>query len=223
MNIGFPIKRCCRICDNDAFMFFYVSRAFYLCKNCGFIFTDCTLTLEEIKKHYQSQYLNAFDWDKEAITLLEIVNFAVKPRKILDFGSGSGLLADELRSMGLEVDTYEPMQHGDFRSEDYNNSYDLVILNEVIEHITDVLKIIGYICPVTRPGGIIFISTCMTDAIINEPDKFHELFGSWWYKDDQTHVSFFSQLTFEYICAMKNDYQLKMIAACQNGVILQIL
>jgi glycosyltransferase involved in cell wall biosynthesis len=221
ITIKFPIKRHCRICDKHAYMVFEDSRPFYLCNNCGLIFSDCSLSQEEIKKHYQSQYANNFDWNKEAKALLEVVRFAVTPRKIFDFGSGSGLLADAFRSMGCEVDNYEPMFHGDFRAENYNNSSDLVILNEVIEHIEDVLKTFDNVYSVTRPGGIIFIKTLTTDAIVNESNKFQELFNNWWYKDDQTHVSFFCQRTFEYICAMKNNYQLQMLAIRPNGVILQ--
>lgn len=209
------------MCDTPAFMIFEDSRPFYLCKNCGLIFTDCYLTLEEIKHHYQSQHTNSFDWNEKAKELLEVVSFAVTPRKIFDFGSGAGFLADAFRSMGLEVDNYEPMLHGVFRTGIYNNSYDLVILNEVIEHAEDVKKMFDNVYSLTRRGGIILISTLMTDKLINESDRFQEHFKNWWYKDDPTHISFFCQLTFEYLCEMKNSYSLQMLAAGPNGIILQ--
>lgn len=185
------------------------------------IFTGCSLSPEDIKKHYQNQHANAFDWNKEAKTVLNVVSFAVKPLNIFDFGSGAGLLADAFRTMGFEVGSYEPMLHGDFRAENYNSGYDLVILNEVIEHVEDVMHIFDNICSVTKPGSVIFISTMMTDAIINGPGKFQETFSSWWYKDDPTHVSFFCQLTFESICAMEDGCQLQLLFAGPNGVILQ--
>jgi len=221
IKVQYPIKRCCRICDDQSFTFFSDCRPYYLCKTCSFIFTDSSLSTEETKEHYQSQYVNNFDWSNFAKSLLESLSFSITPRTILDFGSGSGKLADEFRTMGFEVHNYEPMLHGVFQTENYLNSYDLVILNEVIEHIVDVLSVFDCVCSLTRPGGLLYVGTLLTDAMINEPDKFQELFSSWWYKDDQTHVSFFSQLTFEYICSIKNIYRLQMLSAGANGVILQ--
>lgn len=222
MNFGFPIKKHCRVCDSSSFVVFENSRPFYLCKNCGLIFADCPLSPEEIKEHYQSQYSIFFDWAGEAKAVLEVVSFVVKPRKIFDYGSGSGLFTNALRSMGFEVDNYEPMLHGDFKSKDYNSDYDLIILNEVIEHVEDVMTLFDNVCSVIKSGGIVFISTLMTDTIINESNRFQEHFNNWWYKDDKTHISFFCQLTFEYICSMYDRRQLQMLFAGANGVILQI-
>lgn len=221
LKVQYPIKRCCRICDDQAFIFFEDRRPFYLCKNCGLIFTDCPLSSEKTKEHYQSQHVNNFDWSNFAKSLLEAVSFAIKPRTIFDFGSGSGKLADEFRTMGFEVHNYEPMLHGVFQAEKYFNSYDLVILNEVIEHLVDVISVFYGVCSLVRSGGLLYVGTLTTDAMINEPDKFQELFSSWWYKDDQTHVSFFSQLTFEYICALKKNCKLQMLSAGSSGIILQ--
>jgi glycosyltransferase involved in cell wall biosynthesis/SAM-dependent methyltransferase len=214
----FPLKRNCRICDNNAFMVFEDTRPFYLCENCGLIFTDCYLTQDETSHHYRSQYSDSFDWNKEAQAMIEMVSFAVTPRKIFDFGSGSGGLTNALRSMGYEVNSYEPMLHGDFSSEDYERDHDLVILNQVIEHTENASKILDDIYSLTRPGGIIFMTTLTTDIMINETEMFQELFASWWYKDDQTHISFFCQRTFEYICSIKN---LQMLATGPKCVILQ--
>lgn len=219
-TVSFPVKKTCRVCSQAAYLVFEDSRPFYLCKNCGLIFSECSLSPEEIQKHYQGQYTNSFDWRKEAESILGLVSQAVKPRKIFDFGSGSGLLADAFRAWGYDVDCYEPMLHGDFRPGTYKGKYDLIILNEVIEHVDDVITTFDKILSLLSPGGVIFVSTLMSDAIINAPEKFQERFGKWWYKDDQTHISFFCQRTFEYICEVMNC-QLQVVAASNNGVILQ--
>lgn len=215
------MKRHCRICDNQAYLFYEDRRPFYICKKCGLIFSDCPLSIEEIKKHYQSQYVNVFDWNKEAKAILDVVSFAVKPQKIFDFGAGSGFLSNVFRSMGMDVDSYEPMFHGAFKAEQFSKGYDLVVLNEVVEHVEDINTIFDNLYAVTRTGGIIFISTAMTDALINETGNFQELFNNWWYKDDLTHISFFCQLTFEYICSISNKDQMQMLSLGANGVILQ--
>lgn len=219
--VKFPLTRRCRVCSHTAFMVFEDSRRFYVCKNCRLMFTECTISLDEIQKHYQRQYVTIVDWHKEAQALLEIVRFAVSPNKIFDFGSGSGALTDAFRSMGFEVGSYEPMLHGDFRAERYDSDYDLVILNEVIEHVEDIMQLFDNICSVIRIGGIIFISTFMTDTIFSETNKFQGQFRDWWYKDDPTHVSFFCKRTYEYICTMKTKYQLQILFAGTKGVILQ--
>lgn len=221
MSSRFPINRPCRICNTPAFLVFEDIRSFYACKNCRLIFTENILSLYETKKHYQGQYVTIVDWHKEAGALLEIVSFAVTPQKIFDFGSGSGALTAAFRSMGLEVGNYEPMLHGEFRAEYYADDYDLVILNEVIEHVEDVMQLIYNVSSITKPGSVIFISTRMTDEIINDHGKFQETFSNWWYKDDLTHVSFFCQRTFELICAMENRYKLQILFAGTAGVILQ--
>lgn len=212
------IKRHCRVCGQPSYLIFEDKRPFYVCRNCGLIFTECTLSQEEIHQHYQSQYVHEFDWNAEARAILDLVNFASTPKKIFDFGSGSGRLTDTLRSMGYEVDNYEPMLHGDFASNKYRDNHDLVILNQVIEHTDDIMKIFDDITAVTKPGGIILITTVMTDAIIAKADQFQESFKDWWYKDDQTHISFFCKQTFEFICSMK---QLKMLAISPKCLILQ--
>lgn len=215
-----PQIRECRICDNSAVAFFEDSRTFYLCKNCGLIFTDCPLSPRDIEKHYQNQWSSGLDWNSFARSLLDAVSPVIRPGSVLDFGSGAGLLADAISSVGLVVDRYEPMVHGEFKAEKYG-SYDMVILNEVVEHLVDVMGVFDQVCRTVRPGGVIYIGTLMTDAMINEPSGFHELFGRWWYKDDQTHVSFFCQRTFESVCALKCEYELQLLLAAPNGVILR--
>jgi SAM-dependent methyltransferase len=219
----FSGDRLCRICGTHAAVIFEDRRPFFVCNKCGFIFTNCLLTHEEITRHYLSQYEVVFDWENEAKAILNLVNFAVSPNKLLDFGSGSGKLADTFRSMGIEVDTYEPMLQGNFKSENYSNNYDMVIFNEVIEHIENVVEVFNNVAPCIKQGGVIYICTVMTDAIINEPDRFNERFNSWWYKNDPTHISFFCQLTFEYICTMEKNYRLQIVAIGPNCLLLQRL
>ncbi|MFZ4857474.1 MAG: class I SAM-dependent methyltransferase [Desulfuromonadaceae bacterium] len=209
------------MCDKQAFLVFEDSRPFYICCNCGLIFTECSLSRAQKNEHYQSQHANPFDWLKEAEALLRLVSFAVVPRKIFDFGSGSGFLAAAFKSLGYEVTTYEPLLHGEFKRNNYNCSNDLVILNQVIEHVEDIDSLVDNVYSVTEPGGIIFVATLMTDAITDELSRFQEQFKKWWYKDDQTHISFFSQCTFEYICANKDSNQLKLVYFHPNYVLLQ--
>lgn len=218
-----PEKIQCRICDAPATFLFHDRRPFYICPRCGLIFTDGILSVKEEQNHYQDQYVHEYDWNAEARAILRATRFGIEPQKILDYGSGSGKLSDALRSMGLAVDSYEPMFHGDFKTANYAFEYDLVILNQVFEHLEEILKVVADICSVTRHGGIIFISTLMTDEAINNPDHFIELFRNWWYKDDPTHISFYCTRTFEYICEVSAQYKLQLVDTNSQYAILQVL
>ncbi len=49
-----------------------------------------------------------------------------------------------------------------------------------------------------------------------------ESFKNWWYKDDPTHISFFSFLTFDYICNNRGrNLAVKAISSTDNCVVLQ--
>ena len=82
----------------------------------------------------------------------------------------------------------------------YSKAYDIIIMNEVVEHLEDINITFDIIYSVLALNGVVFIKTLLTDRIINDPENFKESFTRWWYKDDPTHISFFSFLTIEYIC-----------------------
>ena len=75
---------------------------------------------------------------------------------ILDFGSGRGCLSEALKAMGFDVSSFEPMIHGRFDRQAYPRQFNLVIANQVIEHMTDIVSEIGNILPVLEPGGLLF-------------------------------------------------------------------
>jgi 2-polyprenyl-3-methyl-5-hydroxy-6-metoxy-1,4-benzoquinol methylase len=219
--------RPCRLCQNPSQIIFEDVRPFYACNVCGLIFSDCLLSAEEVEKHYKDQYQNEWDWGNEAeVFVLWLKNFrGTAPSlslSILDYGSGGGLLAEALRKVGFKVDCYEPMLHGDFNRESYSEAYDIIILNEVIEHLEDINKTLDIVYNVLADNGVVFIKTNLTDKLINNPLNFQKLFKGWWYKDDPTHISFFSFLTIEYICKDRGRrLEVRAISETDNCVMLQ--
>ena len=137
--------RPCRLCHNPAKLVFGDIRPFFVCNVCGLIFTDCCISIEAVEKHYKDQHSNTFDWMKEANSFAEwIKNMGLagphSSLSILDYGSGSGMLSEAFRKIGFKVDSYEPMLHGEFNRESYSEAYDIIILNEVVEHLEDINK-----------------------------------------------------------------------------------
>ena len=219
--------RPCRLCHNQAKLVFEDVRPFYACNICGLIFSDCFLSVEAVEKHYKDQHTNPFDWKKEAEVFVEWLNnvgFSVPllSISILDYGSGSGLLAEALKKIGFKVDCYEPMLHGEFNRESYSEAYDVIILNEVVEHLEDINKTLDIVYKVLADNGVVFIKTLLTDRLINDPLNFQDLFKGWWYKDDPTHISFFSFLTIDYICKDRGrNLVARAISITDNCVVLQ--
>jgi hypothetical protein len=219
--------RPCRLCQNPSQIIFEDVRPFYACNVCGLIFSDCLLSAEEVEKHYKNQYSSGFDWKKEAQHFVEWFDhfgFAVPVRtlSIFDYGSGGGFLTKALREMSFKVDCYEPILHGEFNRENYAEAYEIVILNEVVEHLEDINKTLDTVYSILADNGVVFIKTNLTDKLINNPLNFYELFKGWWYKDDPTHISFFSSLTIEYICKDRGRNLVdKAISETNNCVVLQ--
>lgn len=190
----------CRLCSKPSTIVFHDTRIFFACNRCGLIFTDRNLSDSDSIKHYIAQHDNGFNWIHEADYILKLIPTINDNYAILDYGSGCGLLAKELRERGFNVSCYEPMYDGLFDLSKYNYNYDVIILNEVIEHVDNILLVLNNIYYSLKSKGYIIIKTLRTDSIIISPFDFETIFKSWWYKDDLTHISFFSYLTFEYIC-----------------------
>ena len=193
--------RLCRLCESKTSVVFKNTRHFFACTNCGLIFSDCPLPEQEKQAHYTGQYDNGFNWENEARYFTKFLPAEKISYKILDYGSGGGHLANELRKTGYDIDCYEPMFHGEFDMLQHYGAYDFIILNEVIEHVEHLKNILENINYSLKPGGQVLIKTMVTDGLISDPYNFEYNFKEWWYKDDLTHISFFSSITFEYICA----------------------
>lgn len=213
--------RACRLCQSPARLFSSEVRPFYICPTCALIFSDNPLSVRQSEKHYQSQYDIEFDDRKYVQKILRLISNADEVRRILDYGSGSGRLSQAFRDQGYIIDSYEPMCDGEFISEHYPHHYDLIIVNEVIEHISDLRKAFDDLHRACNKGGTVFIGTLMTDTLINDPGHFEERFRAWWYKDDLTHVSFFCLKTFEYVCSLEERYEFSIAGIGPSGVLLR--
>ena len=139
----------------------------------------------------------------------QVSNFASKASQIqlLDFGCGPGpALASEFDRLGFEVSLYDIYYQNDATVLD--KQYDVVVSTEVVEHFNSPKASIEQLVKLVKPGGLLAI---MTKLVINP-----ERFSQWHYKNDPTHISFFSQATFEYLA---NQYQLN-VSFVGNDVIL---
>ena len=188
----------CRVCNGAAAVFYRDVRTFHRCGTCSLIFTNDIAPPPEQEKHYKAQWGNqqAAFWAEQADAILHIIRQYHEPRRILDFGAGSGALTDEFRKRGLDCTPLEPMLHGFLKDQKYPHKFDAVVGVEVIEHLPNLWEELREMEKVLAPGGVMLFTTLLTEAFINAPDAAAR-FKAWWYKDDQTHVSFFGYRSLE--------------------------
>ncbi len=198
-------KNSCRICNSPSALFFQDQRAFYKCPECCLIFTDDFAAKEAEEKHYKDQWTTTDPgfWKSQVDVLLQLIENYRTPRHILDFGSGSGEMTNELRQRGFDVTPLEPMTHGYLKDQNYSLKFDVVIAVEVIEHLLEPWDEIREIENVLAPDGIVVFTSLLTNPFIDRPDA-REQFKNWWYKDDPTHVSFFCNQVLSKMADMKS-------------------
>ncbi len=104
----------------------------------------------------------------------------------LDFGCGPGpALAAMLGEAGFEVALYDPFFFPDRTV--LSGSYDFITATEVVEHLRRPGEELEALWELLRPGGYLGV---MTKLVLD-----HDAFARWHYKNDLTHVAFFSRET----------------------------
>ncbi len=108
----------------------------------------------------------------------------------LDFGCGPGpALAAMFRESGYFIDVYDKFYAPD--KEVFEKTYDFIAAAEVVEHLRYPGHDLAGLKKLLKPGGILGIMTKLV--------KNRQAFNKWHYKNDQTHICFFSQQTFKWL------------------------
>lgn len=188
----------CPLCYSCRIMEFYQdqNRRYFQCDTCALIFVDpdSLPTPEEEKERYDQHNNSPEDLEyrkflgRLAEPLAEHLGSA--PQQGLDFGSGPGpTLSVMLEEMGYTMSIHDPF----FAPERsvLNRQYDFVTCTEAIEHFHRPGREWQMLINLVRSGGWLAIMTSLAPDI--------EDFRSWHYKEDPTHVGFFSKKTFRYL------------------------
>ena len=110
----------------------------------------------------------------------------------LDFGAGPGpTLSIMMREKGYAVDTYDLYFNSD--STVFKKKYDFITATEVVEHLRDPRRELERLFSMLQPGGVLAI---MTKLALGAAE-----FSTWHYKNDKTHIVFFSEDTFRWLAA----------------------
>lgn len=110
----------------------------------------------------------------------------------LDYGCGPGpALSAMLSEQGFPTAVFDPIYAK--YPEALQQRYDFICCSEVVEHFTEPGIEFDRLFSLLKPQGWLGI---MTKRVIDR-----EAFSRWHYKNDPTHVSFFSEPTFRWLAA----------------------
>lgn len=113
----------------------------------------------------------------------------------LDFGSGPGpTLSLMFQEAGHQVAIYDYFYANNPQL--FYNQYDFITATEVVEHLHHPLQELQRLWDCLKPNGYLGIMTKLA--------KDHQAFSNWHYKNDQTHVSFFSKNSFQWLANQWN-------------------
>jgi SAM-dependent methyltransferase len=189
----------CPLCQHQRSKLFYQNsineKTYFRCGHCQLVYLSIQqrLTLAQERALY-SLHQNQIEDPQYRAFLSRIFTPLAKrvpaPAKVLDYGCGPGpALASIFSEAGYQVSLYDPYFHPDNKV--LEEKYQIVTLTEVIEHCHNPLQVLDKIKSLLKPNGILGIMT----KRVTQPEKF----ANWHYKNDPTHVCFFSESTFQWI------------------------
>jgi hypothetical protein len=187
----------CPVCEGNSTQPIDDQQPVYLlCTNCDYLFLEPSLRLEleQEQKRYQEHNNDLEDpkyveylkktWDR--------VSDQLEPGSlVIDYGCGPTRgLQRLLQGQDLQVVSYDPIFYP--TSVDVlKGNVDVIFCSEAIEHMYQPKSELERWQSLLKPEGLITLRTAF--------HKGSEGFREWWYKDDPTHIGFFSVKTFEWI------------------------
>ncbi len=198
----------CKICSHSTRLIIdsKSDKSYYSCSHCDFISIDQKhlLSKEDEEDRYK-QHNNTLENEGYVNMLNEFISSSILPfhstiKTSLDFGCGNTpALAALLKEKGIAVDTYDK-----FFSSDkvyINKKYDLITATEVMEHLNDPIETIKLLRSLLNDNGILAIMTNFHPCNDKE-------FLDWWYRRDNTHISFYTLNTIRHLA---KAFNIKMI------------
>lgn len=198
----------CPLCGRASLFFFYRDkrRSYLRCNHCHIVAVPPEYLLcAEAEKSVYDQHENDPEDEKYrrflSRTFEPLIAQLPNDAKGLDFGCGPGptisVMAEEV---GLSVSNYDLYYHN--TPEVLEHYYDFVTITEVIEHVADAKALLTRLDSLLSSGGVLAVMTSrMVDA---------DAFGQWYYKNDPTHIRFYSIETFEWV-AHYFDWHLEIV------------
>jgi len=206
--------RICPLCEaGHAALFYRDGRDYFRCHACELVFVlpHAFLSRDQEKATYD-HHQNSPD-DPQYRRFLDRL-FSPLSRRLapgsrgLDFGSGPGpTLSIMFEEAGHSMAIYDPFYAPG--TAPLQQEYHFVAASEVVEHLHHPRRDLERIWACLKSGGVLGI---MTKRRIDDRD-----FSTWHYKNDPTHVCFFSMDTFRWLA---DHWNATLVAPDQDVVLL---
>ncbi len=187
----------CPLCKSINISKFYKekSREYLRCLSCDFVFVPRIYHLSDIEEKFRYDTHNNDPNDQRYRNFLTQILKPLLERiseksSGLDFGSGPGpTLSLMLEECGHTMDLYDKYYCDD--GSVFEKKYDFITATEVIEHLTEPLQEIRRLNAMLESKGYLAV---MTQILTPQID-----FGSWYYKNDPSHIGFFTEKSLRFI------------------------
>ena len=192
-----PLSLKCPLCGNTETSLFHRDkvREYHQCATCQLVFVPKKYHLSEEaeKSIYDLHQNNALDsgYRHFLSRIYDPICAKIKPPAIgLDFGSGPGpVLSTMFQEAGYDMSIYDIYYAP--QKDVLRNAYDFITCSEVIEHVKAPDQIFNQILTLLKPNAWLGM---MTKLVIDQ-----KAFQHWHYKNDPTHICFFSKDTFYWV------------------------
>ena len=170
-------------------------RDYLQCSRCELVFTPANFYLspEQERAEYEKHENSSADLGyRRFLSRLSapLSNRLTSGASGLDFGCGPGpALADMMAEQGFTMENYDPFFAN--KPKLLSKQYDFVCATEVVEHLHQPQQVFEQLFKCLKPNGLLGI---MTKRVISQA-----AFSRWHYKNDPTHVCFYSVASFEFI------------------------
>jgi SAM-dependent methyltransferase len=210
-------RKFCPLCEKTTGQWYWQDRRRYLCcQCCGLVYVPQEFHLDEGKEkaeydlHENSMHDAGYKvfLSRAAEPLKQLLNGVGRG---LDFGCGPApLLANMLEEAGFEMAIYDKFYASDNRV--LTGAYDFISLTEVAEHLPAPGQTLQQLWALLKPEGYLLI---MTKRVIDQAS-----FQGWHYKNDPTHISFFSDQTMNYLA---HHWQAEIVVQEKDVVVFKKL
>lgn len=193
-------------------------RPYHRCNQCHLVFVPAVfyLTPEQEKAEYDQHENDIHDAGYEGFLNRLWSELKAKlmqnpfPQTILDFGCGPGpLLAKMMSQAGFDVSVYDHF-YAPEQSVLKPQYYDAITSTEVIEHLHQPKQVFEQWLNMLKKGGYLGL---MTKLVMSQ-----NAFATWHYKNDLTHVCFFSEACFQWLA---EQYSLELTVIGKDVIVFR--
>lgn len=208
----------CPLCGESSTFFYSSVKPFEAnysrCNQCGLVFMDPNYLLDNSEEKERYLTHNNDINDERYVNFLHklihpVQKYITKEMRGLDYGSGpSPVLVELMNRSGYQIEAYDPY----FSKIELAKEYDFITSSEVVEHFYNPRLEFDNLISRLKTQGILGI---MTSILYEDID-----FEKWYYRHDNTHVSFYTPKSLEFL---EDHYNLKRLYLNENIVIWEKL